>query len=74
MPEDHRLLDHERSDGAVGVVVDIGAADADGMQLDPHVARAERLLLLDREVAERELVLFFEDERLHVNLPVTRGE
>ena len=32
---------------AVRVVVDVGAADADGVQLDPHVARAERLVALD---------------------------
>ena len=61
-------LDDEGADGAVGVVVHVGAADADGVQLDAHVAGAERLLLLDREVAEGELVLLFEDEGLHRGL------
>ena len=58
-------LDDEGADGAVGVVVHVGAADADGVQLDAHVAGAERLLALDGEVAEGELVLLFEDEGLH---------
>ena len=38
--EDHRLADDERADAAMGVVVDVGAADADGVQLDAHVVRA----------------------------------
>ena len=65
MAEDHRLADDEGADGAVGVVVHVRAADADGVQLDAHVAGAERLLALDGEVAEGELVLLFEDEGLH---------
>ena len=63
--EDHRLADDERADGAVGVVVHVRAADADGVQLDAHVARAERLLALDREVAQGELVFLFEHQGLH---------
>ena len=63
--EDHRLADDEGADGAVGVVVHVRAADADGVQLDAHVARAEGLLALDGEVAERELVLLFEHQGLH---------
>ena len=72
--EDHRRADDEGADAAVGVVVHVRAADADGVQLDAHVAGAERLLALDGEVAERELVLFFEDEGLHGMFSLTLAD
>ena len=40
--EHERLLDHERADPAVLVVVHVGAADADGPDLDEDIAVAER--------------------------------
>ena len=67
--EDHRRLDLEGSDLAVGIVVHIRAADADGVQLDAHVARAEMLFPLDREVPQRQCHLLFENEGFHVLIP-----
>ena len=40
--EHHRRVDDERPDPAVRVVVHVGAADADGVELDLHLARADR--------------------------------
>ena len=42
--EDHRVLDDERPDAAVGVVVNVRSTNADGVQLDAHIARAEVFL------------------------------
>ncbi len=52
MAEDERLLDDEVADAAVAVVVDVGAADADGGDADEDVARGDRgdRALLDRQV------------------------
>ena len=62
--QDHRLLDDERADGAVRVVVDVAAAHPHGPERDPHVAWPQPLL--DREVAQLDLVLAFQHQRLHV--------
>ncbi len=60
VPEDHRGAHNELADGAVRVIVDVAAADADGVQLDPHAARPDPVVSFD--VAERKFKLLFQDE------------
>src|SRR5216110_3055370 len=60
--EDHRFAHDEGADAAMGIVVDVAAANADRLQLDAHVVAAERLL--DRDVAQRQPELFLEHESL----------
>jgi len=53
MAEDQRRFDDERPDAAVLVVVDVGAAHADGGDLYQHLARPRlrALALLDADLA-----------------------
>src|SRR4051794_6869281 len=62
--EDHRLLDDERPDGTVRVVVHVAAAHPDGPQRHPHVARPKHLV--DGDVPQLDLVLALQHQRLHV--------
>ena len=58
MADDHRGLDDERADPAVLVVVHVGAADADGADLDEDLAGPG---LGDRSVLHHEVALAAED-------------
>lgn len=58
----HRLVDHEGPDLSMGIIVDIGAANADGADSDQHVGR--RQIPPDRDVAQRQLPLLFKYKRL----------
>ena len=40
--ENHRLLDHEGTDLAMGIVMDVGPADADRSDGHPHILRTHR--------------------------------
>ncbi len=46
----------------MGIIVDIGAANADGADSDQHVGR--RQIPPDRDVAQRQLPLLFKYKRL----------
>src|SRR5690606_30152101 len=61
--EHHRRVDDEGADATMRVVMHVGAADTDGVQLDLDHAGGD----VHREVdlAELELVLLFEHERAH---------
>ena len=67
MPEDHRRIDHEGADPAMGVVMHIRPADADRVQLDAHIAGAKHgLVPVDlREIAQRKLVFTFKNKGFH---------
>ena len=65
--EDHRLLDHERADRTMRVIVHVAAAHPDGPQRHPHVARPQPLV--DGDVPQLDLVLALQHQRLHVPLP-----
>lgn len=58
VPQDHRLLDHEGADLAVGIVMHVRPADADRMDRDAHVGG--RQVLIQRDVAQRQLTLVFQ--------------
>ena len=64
--EHHRRVDHERADPAVGVVVHVAAADADGVHLDLDLARPGRDRQVD--VAEGQFPLPLKHECAHVLL------
>ena len=55
MPEDHRLFQANRSEPAVVVVMEIGAADAPGRQPQPDLTRPRLALgdLFDADVLGR---------------------
>ncbi len=65
--EDHGLAHHEGADGAMGIVVDIAATNAHCAQRNTHVMGAERLIELN--IAQRELALFFQYQRFHMCAP-----
>src|SRR5690606_37273698 len=71
MAENLRLADDERADRAVGVVMDVAAAHADGAECNSQVARSERLL--EGKVPQREFQLFFQYQCLHGKPPLLRS-
>ena len=63
MAEDHRIVDDERTNPTVGIIVNVRAADTDRVQLDANIARAQDLfVLLDRKIAKGEFVLAFQNQ------------
>ena len=73
VPQDHRRVDDERPDPAVSVVVDVGAADADGVDGDANVVWGEGgVVVRDGDRAEGKLVDLFEDEGVHGAEPPPR--
>ena len=68
MPQHHRFGDYEGTDAAMGLGANVRAADADGMDFDPHVMGAEGAG--EREVAEGEPALFLQHQSLQGGPPV----
>jgi len=54
------MNDEEGADRAMRVVMDARAADADGVDSDPHVAATE--WFFDRHLAKREFALFLQHQ------------
>lgn len=67
MAEHHRLAHDERADLAVQVVVQVAAADADGVHRDADIIGPDLVRQVD--VAQRELLDAFENQGLHVMSP-----
>ncbi len=63
MAQHHRRIHDEGADAAVGVIVDVAAADPDRVDLDLDVARPDRQRQVD--VAQAEFVLLFENHGAH---------
>jgi hypothetical protein len=61
--ENHRLIHGERADLAVGVIVDVAAADPDGVDLHLDVVRPDLQRQVD--VAERQFKFAFKDKCAH---------
>src|SRR5215211_3186841 len=70
MSEDHRLLDHERTDGSMSVVVYVTTADTDRSKSDPDIPRSQ--CFLDRDITQAEFVLALQHQRLHDPLSFSR--
>src|SRR5690554_2064637 len=63
MTQHHRLLDDEKADGAMRIVVDIAAADAHGMDGNTYIVGAQRFG--DINLAQRQLVLALQHQCVH---------
>jgi hypothetical protein len=61
--EHHRTFDYVRADAPVGVIVDVAASDAHGVELDPDVVGAEPRRKVD--IPEGKGPLPFENKRAH---------
>ena len=64
--EDHGRLDDKRADPPVRVIMHVAAADSDRVDCDLHVVRTHLEWKVD--VAQRQTMLFFEDQGAHESL------
>ncbi|MNL02921.1 hypothetical protein D3C87_1234420 [compost metagenome] len=66
MAQHHRRMHNEMADFAMGVIMDVRAANPDGMGTDAHILGSE--LAGNVELPERELSFFFQHQCFHLIL------